>query len=71
MKSVAIILFVLAGLSTLGAINTVFIEAGGNRPEGAENVVGYAAGAFLLPMGLLIAGLVLLRKANDNHKNDA
>ena len=70
MKTAAIVLFILAGLTTLVAINNVFITGGANRPDGAENMVSYAVGAFMLPMILLIVGLVLLNKAKGRSGDD-
>lgn len=72
MKIVAYCLFALAGLGTLVAINIVFRGSGTNRPEGFENLVGYAVGAFLVPIVLVIAGLILLNKRRKpSDKNDA
>jgi len=71
MKVAAIILFILAGLTTLIAVNNVFLGGGGNRPLDFEDhvgfdvgyTVGYVVGSFLLPVICLIIGLVLLNKA--------
>lgn len=65
MKSGATVCFVLAAISTFVAVKNVFID-GANRPEGIENLVGYAVGAFLLPIAFLIGGLVLLEKSKRN-----
>ena len=61
MKTGAIVCFVIAALATITAINNII--GGANRPEGIENLVGYAVGAFLLPIAFLIGGLVLLGKS--------
>jgi nucleoside permease NupC len=61
MKSGAIVCFVMAALATIIAVNNII--GGANRPEGIENLVGYAVGAFLLPIAFLIGGLVLLDKS--------
>lgn len=63
MKTTAIILFVLAGLSTLVAINHVFLDSEANAPQEVEHLVGYAVGAFMLPMAFLLVGLVLWNKS--------
>lgn len=62
MKIAAYCLFAIAGLTTLVAINNVFRGAGANRPEGAENLVGYAVGSFLVPIALVIVGVILFNK---------
>ena len=51
MKTGAIVCFVIAALATITAINNII--GGANRPEGIENLVGYAVGAFLLPIAFL------------------
>lgn len=61
MKTGAIVCFVIAAFATIAAVNNII--RGANRPEGIENLVGYAVGAFLLPIALLIVGLVLLEKS--------
>ena len=63
MKTGAIICFVIAAISTVTAINN--LVGGANRPEGIENLVGYAVGAFLLPIAFLIGGLVLWGKSKQ------
>ena len=68
-KTAAHILFVLAGLTTLVAIKNVFL-GGENRPQEIENMVGYAVGAFLLPVAFLIIGLVLLNKVKDRSPDE-
>ena len=61
MKTGAIVCFVIASLAAIAAVNSII--GGPNRPEGIENLVGYAVGAFLLPIAFLIGGLVLLGKS--------
>ena len=70
MKIAAIVFFILAGLGTLSAINTVVVD-GPNRPDEFENLVGYAVGAFLVPLAFLIIGLVLWNKARDGGRDSA
>ena len=64
MKTGAIVCFVIAALATIAAVNNII--GGANRPEGIENLVGYAVGAFLLPIVFLIGGLVLLGKSKKS-----
>ena len=45
MKTGAIVCFVIAALATIAAVNNII--GGANRPEGIENLVGYAVSAFL------------------------
>lgn len=66
MKAAAYVLFVLAGLATLAAINNVFL-GGANRPERIENLAGYAVGSFLLPLIFVVAGLTLLNKQKSRQ----
>lgn len=61
MRTGAIICFVIGGLALFVAINNMV--GGANRPEGIENLVGYAAGSLLLPIVFLIGGLVMWGKA--------
>ena len=61
MRTGAIICFVIAGLAAIVAI--INVVGGDNRPEGIENLVGYAVGSFLLPIAVLIGGLVMWGKA--------
>jgi hypothetical protein len=61
MRVGAIFCFALAALGTIVAVNNVV--GGANRPEGAENVFGYAVGSFLVPVVLLIVGLILWGKS--------
>lgn len=61
MRTGAIICFVIAGLAAIVAI--INVVGGVNRPEGIENLVGYAVGSFLLPIAVLIGGLVMWGKA--------
>ena len=61
MRTGAILCFVFAALAAIAAVNNVL--GGANRPEGIENLVGYAVGSFLLPIALLVGGLVLWGKA--------
>lgn len=64
MKTGSIVSFVLAGLLAISATVSVFSEAGGaGRPDGTENLVGYAVGAYLPAVVLLIVGLSLMKKA--------
>ena len=44
MKTGAIICFVIAALATIAAVNNII--GGANRPEGIENLVGYAVDDF-------------------------
>ncbi|MFN3189541.1 MAG: hypothetical protein ACE361_03375 [Aureliella sp.] len=64
MKAGAIICFVIAALATVSAVNNII--GGTNRPEGIENLVGYAVGAFIVPIAFLIVGLVLLGKSKKS-----
>ena len=41
-------------------------SASANRPEGIENLAGYAVGSFLVPIILLIVGIVLWGKGKKN-----
>ncbi len=61
MRTGAIVCFVIAALATIAAVNNVV--GGANRPEGTENVVGYAVGSFLVPIALCIVGLILWGKS--------
>tara|TARA_B110000495_G_C22461537_1_gene287152 strand:- start:183 stop:377 length:195 start_codon:yes stop_codon:yes gene_type:complete len=61
MRTGAIICFVIAGLAAIVAI--INVVGGVNRPEGIENLVGYAVGSFLPPIAFLIGGLVMWGKA--------
>jgi hypothetical protein len=70
MKIVAYCLFALAAVGTLVAINNVFLGGGRNRPEGVENLAGYAVGSFLFPLSLVIVGLILLRKQKNKVYRD-
>ncbi len=64
MKMGPILMFLLAALFAASATKTVFLPAGGaNRPAGAENLVGYAVGAYLPSVLLLGTGLYLLHKS--------
>ena len=64
MKIGAIVCFVIAALAAIAAINNII--GGANRPEGVENLVGYAVGNFLPPIAFLIGGLVLLGKSRES-----
>jgi len=66
MRTGAIVCFVIAGAATLVAINNLVGSAGANRPEGIENLAGYAVGSFLVPIILLIVGIVLWGKGKKN-----
>jgi hypothetical protein len=61
MRVGAIACFVVAALAGLVAVQNVM--GGANRPEGADNVIGYAVGSFLVPVALLIGGLILWGKS--------
>ena len=61
MRVGAIVCFVIAALGTVAALTNMV--GGANRPEGAENVVGYAVGSFLVPLVFLIVGLILWGKS--------
>ena len=61
MRIGAILCFALAGLSAVAGVNNII--GGANRPEGVENLVGYAVGSFLLPIVSLIVGIVLWGKS--------
>ena len=65
MRAGAIVCFVIAALAMIVAIQNVV--GGANRPEGAENLVGYAVGSFLIPIALLIVGLILWGKAKKGN----
>ena len=64
MKTGANVCFVIAALATVSAVRTIM--DGANRPEGIENLVGYAVGALLVPMAFLIVGLLLLEKSKKS-----
>ena len=64
MKTGAIVCFVIAALSAIAAINNII--GGANRPEGAENLVGYAVGSFLVPIAFLVGGLLMLGKSKKS-----
>lgn len=63
-KTGATVCFVFSALTAIGAVYT--IVAGPNKPEGIAGMVGYAVGAFLIPIALLIGGLVLHRKSKKS-----
>ena len=63
MRIGAIVCFVIVVLATIVAVQN--IVAGVNRPEGMENLVGYAVGSFLVPGVLLIVGLILWGKSGS------
>lgn len=65
MRAGAIVCFVIAVLAVIAAIQNVV--GGANRPESAEDLVGYAVGSFLLPVVLLIVGLIFWGKANKGN----
>jgi fumarate reductase subunit D len=67
MRTGAIVCFVLAALTTVVAVANVI--GGPNRPEGAENLVGYAVGSFLVPVVLLIVGLILWGKSGPKNSS--
>jgi hypothetical protein len=60
MRNGAIVCFVIAALAGVVAVQSVMF--GANRPEDT-GIVGYAVGAFLLPIVLLIVGLILWGKS--------
>jgi hypothetical protein len=63
MKTLAILLIVLAGLCTLVGIQLVFI-ARTYKEDDIPAFAGHLVGTFLDPMVLLIVGLKLLNKVN-------
>lgn len=66
MRTGAIVCFVIAGAATLVAINNLVGSGSTNRPEGIEDLVGFAVGSFLVPILLLIVGIVLWGKGKKN-----
>ena len=69
MRTGAILCFLIAALATIVAVANVI--GGPNRPEGAENVVGYAVGSFLVPLVLLIVGLILWGKSGSKTDSNS
>jgi len=66
MRILAWVFIVLSALGFVSAANIVL--RGPNRPEAPENFVGYAVGAFLLPLLMLIAGVALMDRAAKKDK---
>ena len=62
MKILAIILIILAVLTSQVAVNNVFLDDA-KRPAEAAELAGYVVGSFLVPLVLLIIGLILWNKA--------
>jgi len=60
MRIAAIVFFVLTGLGTLSAINTVVKGPPPNAPQGY--FAGMVVGAFMVPLILLVVGLTLWKK---------
>ena len=56
-KTGAIACFLAAAVGAIAAVGNII--DGANRPDQIEDLVGYAVGSFLVPIGLLIAGLIL------------
>ena len=61
MRVAAIVCFIIAILVGLIAMQNVM--GGANRPGELEHTVGYAVGAFLVPIAMLIVGVVLWRRS--------
>ena len=64
MKSLAVLLIVLAGVMTISGIQLVFIVRT-YKDDDVTTFAGHLVGTFLIPMLLLIVGLKLLNKANS------
>jgi hypothetical protein len=64
MKVAATIAFCISALGFLSAIPTI---AKGIATEKPEHLVGYIVGVFLLPVGSLILGLYLWKKAEQSN----
>ena len=64
MRVLSILCFVLAGLGAFSAINAII---GPGRPQAAEDTVGYAVGALLVPIIFLIGGLTLWNKSKKKQ----
>jgi hypothetical protein len=62
MKLIGILIVCLAGLATLVAIQNVFLRPE-LRPQESSELAGYIVGSFLVPIGLLIVGLMVLKRA--------
>jgi hypothetical protein len=61
MRVAAIVCFIIAILVGLVALQNVM--GGPNRPGEIEHTVGYAVGAFLVPLAVLIVGVILWRRS--------
>lgn len=61
MRTVAIVLFVVAALSALSGLRNLI--AGENRPEEGAVLGSYAVGSFLPAIAALVAALTLWGKA--------
>ena len=63
MRTGAIVCFALTPFCAIAAVQNMM--NGANRPEGFENLVGYAVGSWLLPFAFLIGGLILWEKGKN------